>query len=297
MATLHEQMDSRSETVEGDSPTAERIYIVKAAANEEIAKATFKASSDAKMHGDLERTSFTIERHEQAETWFKITATYERPDPETPVGPVSIPSIDVSNTTIHVDNSFKTLAAYGPSALSSRVGTANPINVVNGVIGGADILAPVSTLAISQVLGRAVVTNAYVDLLISLVGKVNVATFTFIGESEFLGWPAGCVLFMGASGTRRDDWDWDFTYNFGIAPEKPAETIGGVVNGVSQSFVAGAYPGWALRVIEYKDVMIYRGGPYINGQQPFDVVRIPVAAYVEQVYPDGNLALIGVDGF
>ncbi len=272
-AIFTEQQESRLETIEDDSPQAERVAVVTGATTEEEVKASALVGFPL-YHGALKRKSISLDERMTPTSW-RVKAKYERAEL------TSSPSFDISSTTVHVENSTRTLIAVGPEADEGRVGESNPIDFDGTTIRGADILVPVFTLSVTQTLAKNVVTQSFMDLVASLTGCTNSKTF--------LGYSAGDVLFQGAAATRRETLEWEVNFKFAIKRAVAAERIG--------SIDVPERPGWSYRWVVYGDKKEWILGPFVDGQQPFRIVRRAVAVYVEQIYPEGDLNLLGVEAF
>ena len=304
--TFREQIESRRETVEDDRPTADRKYAVIATgahANESAIWASYGSFVPLWHSAQLKRVKVDLERVGPNNWW--LTAEYERPDPESEAGPPSIPSFDISTSTVHVENSVETLSERGPDAIAANVGGSNPIDYDGTTVRGADILEPVFSLSVTQTLPDSVVTNQFLDLISSLVGKTNRDQFTFYGDSSFAGWGPGDVLFVGASGNQKDNWDWEVNFRFAIKPAFPEQRIARINNDIRYrgtyypGLSAPARPGWSYLWFRYAEVQHRIGWQVVpGGMIPiFNVIRMPVAAVVDRVYPEGNLNLLQIEGF
>ena len=97
------------------------------------------------------------------------------------------------------------------------------------------------------------------------------------GESDT---DAGEVLFLGASGTKRSrkaTAPWEITYRFAVSPNKAGFRVGDIQ--------VNRKRGWDYLWVRYAD-KVAEGGR--------NVVKKPVAAYVEQVYPEGDFGNLGL---
>ena len=105
------------------------------------------------------------------------------------------------------------------------------------------------------------VSTSYKKTLAALTGTVN--------KSSFRGFSAGEVLFLGASGTKRSrkaTAPWEITFRFAVSPNKAGFS-------------------WDYLWVRYAD-KVAEGGR--------NVVKKPVAAYVEQVYLEGDFGNLGL---
>jgi len=81
------------------------------------------------------------------------------------------------------------------------------------------------------------VTPAYKTTLFALTGTVN--------SGAFEGFAAGEVLFLGASGSKRGEEDWEITYRFAASPNATDIQVGHIV--VAAKKGVGIHVGAVLR--------------------------------------------------
>ena len=103
--------------------------------------------------------------------------------------------------------------------------------------------------------------------LFYLTGKVNAAAFK--------GLSAGECLFLGATGSKRGVEDWEITYRFAGSQNRTGISVGSII-GISKR-------GWDYLWVRYADV-----------EDGNELVKQPVAAYVERVYDEGNFSALGI---
>jgi len=85
------------------------------------------------------------------------------------------------------------------------------------------------------------------------------------------------VLFLGASGSKRSSEDWEITYRFASQPNRTGIVVGDIT-GISKK-------GWEYMWVRYRDT---------EDGSAKALVKRPVAAYVEQVYRDGDFSQLGI---
>ena len=116
------------------------------------------------------------------------------------------------------------------------------------------------------------VSTAYKKTVAGLTGCIN--------NAPFKGYFSGEVLFLGASGSRRgnstDDW-WEISFKFAVSVNRNNLRVGALT--VPQKL------GWDYMWVRYAD--------NLDGAQS-SLIKIPVAAYVERVYPFGNFGALGI---
>jgi len=143
------------------------------------------------------------------------------------------------------------------------------IGVTADSVEGVDITVPVYQFSETHYLADTLVTPAYKATLFALTGKVN--------NAAFKGFAAGEVLFLGASGSRRGYGDWEITFRFAASPNVTNLTIGDIT-GINKK-------GWEYLWVRYSDS---------EDAVAKALVKKPVAVYIEQVYPYGDLNLMGM---
>ena len=95
----------------------------------------------------------------------------------------------------------------------------------------------------------------------------------------FRGWAPGEVLFLGAVVRKQDNQEdpWSITYRFAVERNRFNFAVGSIV--VAEKL------GWDYMWVRYSAV----DDGITNA-----ILRVPVAAYVEQVYDAANFALLGI---
>lgn len=116
------------------------------------------------------------------------------------------------------------------------------------------------------------------DFAISRANKAALFYLTgTVNNSPFRGFEPGEVLFLGASGSKRGQDDWEIAYKFAASPN---------VLGLSVGDIAGiAKRGWDYLWIRYAD---------IEDTAAKMLVKRPLAVYVEQVYPYRDFSGLGI---
>ncbi|MBL8747065.1 MAG: hypothetical protein JNK58_12015, partial [Phycisphaerae bacterium] len=102
-------------------------------------------------------------------------------------------------------------------------------------------------------------------VLFALTGKVN--------SDPFREFQAGEVLFLGASGSKREasgGEDWEITFRFAASPNRTGIVVG-PITGISKK-------GWEYLWVRYEDA---------EDAAAQAIVKRPVGAYVERVYSEG----------
>jgi len=256
MATVQEGFFDRSEVV-GDS--AEIPYIVFDADDE----AEVKNACDAEIpdeYGDLRLKEVQIEE--------RVTASYRKPSWSWPGGatPDSRFAFDTGGGTQHITQSIETLGRYGPKA-STKLGGA--IGFDGKSVQGVDITVPVFSFSETHYFTDDEITGDYKRALFDLTGRYNGDTFRGFAAKE--------VLFLGAAGSRQgDDTDdlWEISFRFAASPNRSDLTVG-EVGGIAKG-------GWDYMWVQYAD------------EDTQQLVKAPVAVYVERVYYAGDFSQLGI---
>jgi hypothetical protein len=162
-----------------------------------------------------------------------------------------------------------------PSEASNQSGA---IGVDGDSVQGVDIVVPQLTWTENYDVPWKYVTTQYIKSLSSLTGTVN--------NSDFRGFAAGEVLFMGASGSQQWDEDtgdgpWSLSYKFvassnqGAEKSYPAITIGNITG------------------IE-KDGHDYLWVRYEDSVSQNALIKLPKAVYVDRVYRRADFSGLGI---
>jgi len=254
--TVHEKWDSR-ETTEGESPSIDRIYIVRGTDDDLAAKTALRSASPV-LYDGLIRQSLHIERAAE-ELWEGSVRYGMKQPPET--GDSSY-QFDTGGGTQHVTQSLETIGKYAPPGKVAP-DFKGAIGVTHESVEGVDVTVPVYNFTETHYIATGLVTGTYMATLFSLTGKIN--------ESAFRGFAAGEVLFLGASGAKRGEDDWEITFRFAASANVTDLAIGDIV-GIDKR-------GWEYLWVRYADE---------DDVAAKMLVKRPVAAYVERVYKAGT---------
>lgn len=262
-----EKIDAKGNVVEVEIP-----YLVFNVADESAALAATRPKVKAIAGMSLE--SIEVVERINGSTW-KVKAIYEV-DEEQPEDDnnnddedQSMFAFDTGGGTKHLNQSIKTDGKYPKDAPDF----AGAIEVDNeGNVNGIDVTMPVLNFTETHTLAGSRVSTSYKKTLAGLTGTVN--------RSGFRGFERGEVLFLGASGTKRSKKSsapWEITFRFAVSPNQAGLQVGDIK-------VARKY-GWDYLWVRYAD-KVAEGGK--------NMVKKPVAAYVEQVYPEGDFGRLGI---
>jgi len=246
--------------------SAELGYLIRGTSDDSAARLELINNSPL-VHDGLVRDDAEVEELEGLDAYLG-TVRYvplEKQEPET--GESSF-SFDTSGGTQHITQSLQTVGAFaapGENAPDFR----GAIGVTQDNVEGVDITVPVYSFAETHYVPASQVTNAYKGALFNLTGKVN--------SSSFRGLAAGECLFLGASGSKRGEDDWEITFRFAGSPNKTGLTVGDI-GGISKK-------GWEYLWVRYQDA---------EDDNAKMLIKKPIAAYVEKVYDEGNFGALGI---
>lgn len=265
--TCMENRESRNVT---DGKSAELIYTVRGTADESAAISSLKATAPSTF-GNLVRQPVTIEpvhvdTNDADSCIWTGTARYAprsyTAPPET--GDSSF-SFDTGGGTQHITQSLQTINKYAPTGKTAP-DFKGAIGVTHNSVEGVDITLPVYNWSETHYIADEDVDKAN---YYSLTGRTN--------NASFKGCAAGECLFLGASGSKRGDDDWEITFRFASSPNKTNITVGDIT-GINKK-------GWEYLWVRYEDA---------EDATAKAIVKKPRAAYVEKVYEEGNFADLGI---
>ena len=182
-------------------------------------------------------------------------------------------SFDTSGGTAHKTQA-ESETGYGSNAPSMS----GAIGVDGDSVAGVDIVIPSFQWTENYDVPASYVSSSYITGLASLTGTVNNATFR--------GFPAGEVLFVGASGSQEWDSDkgdgpWSLSFKFIQSPNA----------GAGQTLAAltiGSITGIAKKGHDYLWVR------YEDDVSDNTLIKKPRHVYVNKVYRDGNFSGLGI---
>ncbi len=270
--TVEEKFDSR-ETTDGES--IELLYVVSGTTDDAEALTAMKTAAPD-VYRDMVRRNCRIEPirvdddNPEKGVWLGVApytpASRVTPDPPE-VGESSY-SFDTGGGTQHVTQSIQTVNKYAPPGKAAP-DFKGAIGVTHDSVEGVDITVPVYNFSETHILADTAVTETYKGTLFSLTGKVNSDTFR--------GLAAGQCLFLGASGSKRGDGNWEVTFSFAASPNKTDLTVG-EITGIDKK-------GWEYMWVRYADA---------EDTTAKTLVKKPAAVYIEKVYEDGDFSGLGI---
>ena len=278
MATrVEEAYSERDQTVDskGNVTEIEIPYFVFGAADEDAALSAARSTAAGKSVRGMLLDSVEVVERINADTW-KVKAIFAEEEDGTDDDieddgeeeTVSF-AFDTGGGTMHRNQSLKTVSKAPNDAPDFN----GAIEVDNeGNVNGVDVTMPVLNFTETHTMSGSRVTTSYKKNIAALTGTVN--------RSSFRGFAAGEVLFLGASGSKRSkkaSAPWEITFRFAVSPNQSSVSVG--------KLKVSNKKGWNYLWVRYADKV---------ADNKKNVIKEPVAAYVEQVYPEGDFGTLGL---
>ncbi|MCI0364949.1 MAG: hypothetical protein L0219_13810 [Phycisphaerales bacterium] len=261
---VEEKFDSRVSVV-GANPSVELRYIVFGTNNDLTAKSELADESPDEYDG-LPRQSIQIEP--LANDIWDGTVRYGSAESTPPQTGESSFAFETGGGTQHITHSKSTVGIFAPSGIVAP-NFQGAIGVTDNGVDGVDITVPVYHFSETHFIAASAVTAGYKATLFFLTGKVN--------NGNFKGFASGECLFLGASGAKRGNEDWEISFRFAGSPNVTGLAVG-PITGIAKK-------GWEYLWVRYSEV---------EDTSAKVLVKRPVAAYVERVYDLGNFAGLGI---
>ena len=276
MATrVEEAYSERDQTInaKGEVTEIEIPYLVFEAADEDAALAAARTKAASRTVSGMVLDELEVTERVNKDTW-KVKAIYKDEDSEDTDDPdedeeTTSFAFDTGGGTMHRNQSLKTVSKVPNDAPDFN----GAIEVDNeGNVNGVDVTMPVLNFTETHTMNGSRVTTSYKKTVAALTGTVN--------SSGFRGFSAGEVLFLGASGTKRSkkpNAPWEITFRFAVSPNQSSLQVG--------KLKVSNKRGWDYLWVRYADKV---------AENRKNVIKEPVAAYVEQVYPTGDFGNLGL---
>ena len=276
MATrVEEAYSERDQTInaKGEVTEIEIPYLVFEAADEDAALAAARSVAASRTVSGMVLDEIEVTERVNKDTW-KVKVIYKDEDSDDPDEPdeeeeTSSFAFDTGGGTMHRNQSLKTVSKVPNDAPDFN----GAIEVDNeGNVNGVDVTMPVLNFTETHTMNGSRVTTSYKKSVAALTGTVN--------RSGFRGFSAGEVLFLGASGTKRSkkpNAPWEITFRFAVSPNQSGLQVG--------KLKVSNKKGWDYLWVRYADKV---------ADNKKNVIKEPVAAYVEQVYPEGDFGNLGL---
>ena len=257
-----EKWESRP-TTEGESPSIDLIYIVTGTDDDLVAKSNLLLASPV-LYDGLVRQSLHIERTAE-EVWEGNVRYGLKKPPETGE---STYQFDTGGGNQHITQSLQTVGSYAAPGQTAP-DYQGAIGVAGDDVQGVDIVVPVFNFSETHYVPTAQVTDAYKATLFALTGTVNQGAFRNFAQGE--------VLFLGASGSKRGEEDWEISFKFAASPNATSLSVGSIT-GINKK-------GWEYLWVLYE---------HEEDSSAKKLVKRPLAAYVEKVYEYGDFSGLGI---
>ena len=252
---------------DGDVIEAEIPYFVFGVPDEQTALEKVRATAPAKQD-DLVLQKVELAERINKDT-FKVRAIYgddpenerDQDDDDTNF------TFDSSGGTMHMDVSLETKGKFPADAPDFK----RAINVDNeSSVNGCEIVMPTFQFTETRTVKAVKVNASYKRRIAELTGTVNAAAFK--------GFDPGEVLFLGATGSKKGKkrkHPWEITFKFAVSPNKDDLVVGDIT--------VPHKDGWDYLWVKYEDEV---------SDDKANLVKKPVAVYVEKVYESKNFILL-----
>lgn len=245
--------------------SARRGYLVTGVTNEAEAYTAVLVEAPTSIGSfDIREASVDEVGHDEYEafvTWSAGSAVVEPPED----GDEAF-SFELSPAAYMVYQSRETIAKYPNGATTPQYRGAINVDQEGRVNGVQWPPSPAQVFTQQATVDAARITQSYYRTLCALAGKVNDATF--------LGFAAGELLFLGATGRRQGAGPWQIEYKFGFSANEEGLTVG-TITGIAKK-------GWEFLWAHY------RTDKYSDGTNDIAIVQVPVFAYVERIVDDAD---------
>jgi len=270
-AALVELFEGHSEDIAGQLSVTVP-YGIFGAADESAARVC--ALTIPTTYNSLPRQSITGFEQINESTW-KVVAKFAQPDASGGSDPATLTatySFETGGGTQHIKQGY-TGKSRRFSAADGATGsdTESAINFDKDSVNGVDIVVPQYQFSETHWFAPGLVTEAYKNTVGAYTGWINSVTFR--------GFPAGEVLFLGASGSQQANSYWQITFKFAVQPNRTSIAIG--FSGIT----VDVKKGWQYLWIRYDDA---EEGSGSNKH----LIKKAVEAYVEDVYRAADLETV-----
>jgi hypothetical protein len=206
-------------TTSGNRSSHRHTYLV-TEATDELDALDAVALVAPTVYDNLNIVDFDYEEVRYPDVW-EITAIYAQASPQLLIETGSAEySFDIAVESQRILQAYSTVNSYVVSGVATDYHEAIGIDPATKQAEGADVLVPISSFQVTYAPANAVVTTVYQKTVRTLVGKVN--------NGAFNDHAAGEVLFVGASGRKRTDADWELSFRFDVRPNQTGLVIGDI---------------------------------------------------------------------
>jgi len=210
--TVDEKPDSR----ESSEDNATLIYLVRGTADDAAARAALEAEAPPMHDGLVRQTAgvdpMRIDSANPATCLWTGTVEYGPTSTKLPETGDAVFSFDTGGARQHIVTAAPgaSISGYGPEEETPP--PAHGIGDNGERCEGVNIVFPAYHFAETHYLADSVVTPDYKRILFLCTGKTNL--------DSFRGFEPGEVLFLGASGSKRGEEDWEIPYRFAARPNR-----------------------------------------------------------------------------
>jgi len=171
-------------------------------------------------------------------------------------------TFDTGGGTQKITQSYATISSYGVDG-GPAPDFGGAIGVSEDRVEGVDVPVPKFDFSETHFWNASDITSTYEDALAALTGQWNVATWRT--------YPAGEILFQGATGSNRASGQYAITYKFSRSPNVTGLMVGSI-GPISKL-------GWDYLWVRYAD---------FEDTTAYCLVKRPIAVYVERVLLPGD---------
>lgn len=237
MTTTVEIVGDSAQRTAGNNATISKRYAVTGAsnakeANDAIVTFLTNALGASLSIGALQLDS--VSDDEEVEGVYYGTATWKTFARKTPLASPAANGLGAAETEVSFQVGTQPVRVKVPEDVTvyKEESTADFTPQLIGDVGdgeepdGVDIYEPTLTFAKTKIFLTSELTDTFIRTIASVAGKTNDATF--------LGWNAGELLFLGASGSRRGESETEVSYQFQAKQNEESlafDTITGVDKG------------------------------------------------------------------
>lgn len=268
MPYIAERWDSRNGSESAQDGATDLIWIIGGAGDER--EATNLALSDAPVYWFLPSGRYIVQQNQaweiQEGDLYAITISYGPQKPKE-AGDFDF-SFDTTGYSKKVTQSIKTVKKYAPAG-ETAPDFQGAINCSDDSVDGVDVQSSGFKWTETHYLPLEAVTFAYTDVLENLTGKRN--------NASFRGKPADAVIFRGAQGGKKDEKMAVLTFHFESGKHATGLTVGSIT-GIAKK-------AWDFLWIRYQEK---------NDPTNKRLVRVPIAAYVEEVTEAADFSQLGI---
>jgi len=247
----------------GESPSVELEFIIHGTDDDALASQAITQTAPT-LYAGMPRKDIQMERLGDI-TW-QAMVTYAGLEPQD-FGLVSL-DFEIGSQSTKITQSLATVGTYAAPGKTAP-NYYGAINVTSDGIEGVEIEIPTYEWTETWRRPDSDIGTGYGAILYAVQGHVN--------AQPFRGFAAGEVLFRGASGRKTRNDAWELTYRFAASPNVTNLTVG-PITGIAKK-------GWEYLWVVYEDE------EDVNAKK---LIKKPLAAYVEQVYPYADFSVLGI---